>query len=347
MKRFTVLLLSAFLAFPALAQDVPRPAKLMELTSGGATIERRFFGRVKARETVDLAFQVGGQVVEMQATEGERIDEGGLIAQLDLTDFELALEQANINLAKAQRDLARLERLSDANVPEVQIEDARTQEQLARVSVRNAQDQLDDATMTAPFDALVARRLVPAFATVSPGTPVVRLHDMSELRVDIDVPEVLFRSAKGGQGIELEASFPGDDARYPLEIREYEAETAQVGQTFSITLAFAQSPGDWLLPGASATVTARSANGIGDEIFVPETALLFGPDRSPSVMRYDASGEDGMTGTVTRVPVEIRVRSDGQIVLLSGAEPGDEIVTTGVSFLEDGQSVRRFTAVGE
>ncbi|MEM9794652.1 MAG: efflux RND transporter periplasmic adaptor subunit, partial [Pseudomonadota bacterium] len=51
--------------------------------TAGALV-RQFFGLVVARQTVDLAFQVSGQIVEFPAIEGESIPKGGLIALLDL-----------------------------------------------------------------------------------------------------------------------------------------------------------------------------------------------------------------------------------------------------------------------
>lgn len=350
MTRFLTALLMLCLALPAAAQDAsapPRPAKLMALTAGAAGIERHFYGRVRAKETVDLAFQVGGQITEFPATEGGKLAQGALIAQLDLAPFRRSLEQAQVALAKARRDLERLQSMSAANVSEVQILDAGTQVDLARIAVAEAADRLAHATLTAPFDALIARREVATFTTVSAGLPVVRIHDMSELRVEIDVPEVLFRRAHGGGTVAFWATFPGDDARYPLALREFEAETAKVGQTFRITLAFTADPGGWLLPGAAATVTALAHNPADRAVIVPEPALLFDAERRSYVMLFRPSAGDPDTGTVARTPVEIAVREDGRIALVGGLEPGAEIVTAGATQLRDGQPVRRFTGIGE
>ncbi|MHA6344589.1 efflux RND transporter periplasmic adaptor subunit [Roseivivax sp. CAU 1761] len=351
------LLLWAGLATAAAAQQAapaapapdlpPRPAKLMTLSAGDDLLARDFYGRVEARRSVDLAFQVGGQITEFPVSSGDRLERGELIARLDLDGFERQAEQARLALGKAERDLERLEALRGDTVSRVQIEDARTQAELARIDVATAEDRLADATLSAPFDALVASKSAETFQTVQAGTPVVRLHDMSELRVAIDVPEVLFRSAAGEEPVELYATLPGSEARYPLEFREYEAETAQIGQTYRLILAFAEAPGDWVLPGASVTVTAASPFGAGEAMTVPETALVFAPDRSAQVLRFAPSAEDPDLGTVHLEPVEIEVRADARVALVEGPEPGTEIVATGAAQLRDGQTVRRFTAIGE
>lgn len=95
---------------PSLAQEqepeVVRPVRLMtvEAESGGLT--RQFFGQVVARQSVDLALQVGGQVVELPVIEGQQVAAGAMIARLDLEPFELQLEQAELQLEQAERTLA-------------------------------------------------------------------------------------------------------------------------------------------------------------------------------------------------------------------------------------------------
>lgn len=354
MKHLLTALLIGFSALPAASQSADaqieaaiRPVKLVTVESTDAAFERRFFGRLRAKETVDLAFQVGGQVQDFPATEGASRAKDELIAQLDLAPFRRNLQQAEVNLAKAERDVERLESLSGNTVSEVQLADARTQRDLAEIALEQAQEQLADATLTAPFDALVARREVAAFTTVGAGTPVVRLHDMSELRVDIDVPEVLFRKAKGGDGVDLVATFPSDDREYPLVIREFEAETASIGQTFQLTLAFTERPGGWALPGASATVLARAPEGTTGIIEIPQTALIYTPDRKTQVMVFEPNAGTPDVGTVSTTNVTVEIGANGTIHLLDGIETGREIVATGASLLRDGDVVRRFTRVGE
>ncbi len=346
MKLFRLLLTLALLMPQAVAAQtsVLRPVKLLELAEGDGVVERQFFGRVRARDTVELAFQVGGQIVEFPVAEGAPVAAGALISQLDPVPFRRELRRAEVNLAKAERDLARLRELSGSSVSDVQIRDAETERDLAEIAREEARDALEDATLRTSFDALVARREVANQTTVAAGEPVVRLHDMSELRVDIDVPEVLFRQADDA-GIAFRASFPGSTESYDLVLREFEAETADITQTFTITLAFTEDVPGWVLPGATATVTAR-LEAQEDAIVLPEGALVFDADGAPGVMVFTPSEADPDRGTVARMPVEIDVRDDAQIVQRDGPAPGTLIVSPGASQLRDGQEVRRFTGLG-
>ncbi|PZX14481.1 RND family efflux transporter MFP subunit [Palleronia aestuarii] len=352
MRLSALPILLCLLAAPLAAQDdpvaasaTPQAVKLVELNEGAHPLMREFFGRVRAKETVDLAFQVSGQIVAFPAVEGRPLAEGQVVAELDLTPFRRALERAEVTLAKANRDLARLQELSNSTVAEVQIRDAQTEVELAEIAVEDARDRLEDATLETSFDALIARREVANFSTVAAGEPVVRLHDMSELRVDIEVPEILFRRAADGNGVTFTARFPGLPEEYPLALREFEAETAEVAQTYTITLAFTSEIPGWALPGASVTVTAMAPRDTGDDILVPETAIVFRADRTPGLMVYEPDPEE-TSGTVTWQEVKIEVRDDARIAVVEGVEPGRQIVAAGASGLTDGQAVRPFTGLG-
>ncbi len=82
------------------ADSALKPVKLMVVDSGENLFERRFFGKVAARRTVDLAFQVAGRIEEFPVAEGAMIEKGSLIARLDLRRYQLALHQAELQRAQ-------------------------------------------------------------------------------------------------------------------------------------------------------------------------------------------------------------------------------------------------------
>ncbi|QFT73924.1 efflux RND transporter periplasmic adaptor subunit [Ruegeria sp. THAF33] len=341
MKLLTSLGLAlAVLATPIAAQDTPKPVKLMQVHETTPGFTRQFFGRVAARHTVDLAFQVAGQIVEMPVNEGFVIPKGGLIARLDQEPFELRLERAQLQKEQADRTVARLSRLRGTTASQVAVDDAETEAQLAAIALRDAEYELEHATLTAPFDALVSSRAVESFTTVSAGTPIVRIHDMSELRIEVDVPEILFQRSGQNDDITITAKFPVSDEVFPLEIREFDAETSSVGQTFRIQFGLTPPEGLQILPGSSVTVNVK----VQDErtgIIVPATAVIADATGELSVMVFSPAGAD--EGTVRRVPVTIEPTQSGDVRVLKGLSDGDEVVVAGGAVLTDGQPVRRFT----
>ncbi len=334
-------------AFPnaVMAQDtVLKPVKLITLEGGEQILKRRFFGQVTAKQTVDLAFQVGGQILEFPVKAGQVLPKGALIAQLDQEPFELQLEQARLQKEQADRDEKRNERLS-GTVSQVAIEDAHTDARLADVAVRNAKRDLKNATIHAPFQALVARRTVAQYTTVSQGTPVARIHDMSELHIEIDVPEVLFQTAGRRNGLTMHARFPESDLEYPVEIIEYVAEASSVGQSYRVSLKMDPPKDRQILPGASATVTI-SANSGDQKISIAAPAVVLNTNGDPGVMVFSPSSNraDDETGVVEWVAVSLEPTQTGDFYVTSGVESGQEIVATGGSAIPNGATVRRFVS---
>lgn len=331
------------------AQDrSPRPVRLMTVEAADSTVTRQFFGQVVARQTVDLAFQVGGQLTELPVLNGQTVAKGDLLARLDPDPFARAVERAELNLQQAQRDFDRVQQLAQSNVASAaRFDEAQTTLDLAKVSLREARDAQDDATLTAAFDGLVAQRLVANFTTVAQGTPVLRLHDMSETRVEIDVPERVFQSADNPDAIRITADFGPGLETVPLRIAEFTAETLGVAQSYQVDLALPSDPGFQPLPGRTATVTITVPVAASKTLVVPITALVHGADRDTQVMVYEPVGAD--TGRVRPLEVTVVSREGSEIGIAPDGElqPGMEIVAAGAHLLTDGQDVRRFTGFRE
>lgn len=306
------------------------------LSAPSARQSRQFFGQVRARETVDLALQVGGTLERLIPEEGNRVARGEVLARLRLDPFERAVARAELQRDMARREAQRARDLADrAAAPATRAEDAETSRDLAEVALRDARAALEDAILTAPFDGLVAARLVAEHGSVGAGQPVLRLHDMSQVRVEISLPERLFAAAGGLEGLRFAATLAGDDT--PLEPVAFQPEASRVGQSFRVTLAVPANAATGLVPGASLTVVASvpvPAAGLA----VPAEAVLTANDRTTSVFVVEGAEDDLR---VRQVPVQVTT-PDGTTLHVRGVPKGAEIVTAGVHRLRDGQRVRRF-----
>jgi len=344
-KRIMIALatIATVLAGPAVAQDAaPRPLSVQTLIVEAApdTISRQFFGSVRARETVEMAFDLGGRLVRLPPEEGMRVAAGAVIAELERDGLERAVARVELQHAMAAREAERARALADrATGSATRAEDAETARDLSEVALRDARAALADATLTAPFDAMVAARLIAPQSMVEPGQPVLRLHDMSEVRVEIDLPERVFVAVGGLDRVGFTARTP-QGADLPLRLVAFRPDTSRVGQTYLVTLAFLSDPGAALLPGASVTVTATLPNNTPG-VAVPASAVLVGNDRSASVFVLDGQGP---TATVRRVPVSLATGT-GTEFAIEGLESGTEIVAVGAHRLTHGQTVRRFSGL--
>lgn len=346
-RTFTAAMASAvFLLSPTLVAaqqgqgSQPVFVRTLVVSEPDATATRQFFGRVRARDTLDLAFEVGGRLSFLDAVEGVPVLAGTLIAELDIDPFERAVARAEVTLAQAERDLDRARQLAVRNVASsVNAEMAETARDLAALTLRDANAALEDARIVAPFDGLIADRISSNGTIVEPGQPVVRLHDMSEFRVDIELPERLVSELADLDRIGFTALLPGGEV-YPLTFRELRAETGPVGQSYTMSLAASDDRLPRLLPGQ--TVIVRAAVPHPDpRPAVPATAIATAPDGAAYVVAVEARGGDLYA---RHIGVEV-VSPTGTTLVVEGLPEETEIVAIGAYSVPDGSPLARYAGL--
>ncbi|PWE18098.1 efflux RND transporter periplasmic adaptor subunit [Marinicauda salina] len=339
-----VLALAACSAETAETDSRVRAARIEMVSAADAPVRRDFVGRVEARLTVDLAFQVGGRLANFPISEGEILEEGALVARLETQDFERALREARVQLQQATQNLDRTRTLHERGIAsEAALEEAQTAHDLRAVALDNARQNLAYATVEAPFEGLVARRLVDNFTTVAPGQPVARLQDVSELRVAISVPESLIATIDQNAARVVEARFPFLPGRsFPLEYRELISEPDQASQTYRVIFALPDDIPANVLPGMTASVSV-TIDPSGDPalagVRAPVSALAATPDGGFRVWVYDPA-----TGEVSPRAVTTGAVSGDSVLVAEGLTPGERIVTAGVNALHEGMRVRPLDA---
>ena len=326
-------------------------ADMAEATSGGVTVNlaraaradtirtRDFVGRVVPLKVVDLAFQVSGQILELPVSEGERREKGALIARLDTVDFELAVAHARASYDLAEIDFNRAAQLAQREVAaQSRLDQAQADRTQAEISLREAERRLDQATISAPFDALVARVIAERFINTTPSQPVVRLQDVSEMRVMVSLPEEIAALARAdGESFGFTATFPAAPGyEAPLSLRDFVTEADPVAQTYQVEFAITGAVDPRLLPGMTAKVTGVPKTGADQPpVVIPVGAVDTTGDTEPQVWLFDPD-----TSTVSPRKVTLGLPRDGDIVVLDGLAPNDRVVSAGWTGLTDGALVR-------
>ena len=198
--------------------------------------------------------------------------------------------------------------------------------------------QLKDSTLRAPYDGVIAQRFVEEGQNIRANDRVVMFQDIDEIEIAVDIPEtVMAADIRSADILQMVAEFsaaPG--LQFPAHIKEVAQRADPVTQTFTVRVALKAPPDLNLLPGMTATVTMtyRRASVLGGRILVPIAAVF-----------QDSTGTQvawviGPDGKVVRAPVKLGAVTGGSIEILEGLQPGDRIAVAGVSFLRDGMKVR-------
>ncbi len=326
--------------------EIARPVKTYAFGATDRERQLTYPGRVFPNTTVEVAFEVTGQIRELPVPKGQQVKQGELLARLDQRDFINELEAAN---ARAEEALATRDRFRDAAktraVSRQEVDEAEASARQAVAARKIKEKQLEDTELRAKFDGIVADRYVENFQNVVAKEPILSLQDIHILEVRIDLPERDFGTAPEVENVgRLTASFDAISGReFELEVKEFVTDADPVTQTFPVTLQM-PNPGDAdilpdILPGMTASVTwYRPPRAGASDQTVPAIAVLGQEGRAPWVWVIDRD-----TMRVSRRPVEIGaiVQSD-RIEVRGGLQPGELIASAGVHHLAEGMKVREF-----
>ncbi len=220
-------------------------------------------------------------------------------------------------------------------------EDIEAQEAVVRGlegQVVEANIQLKDSTLHAPYDGVIAKRLVEQSQTVKAMQPIVRFQDVDELEIELDVPEtVMVADLRLADIVQMLAEFSGAPGlEFPVQIREIAKAADPVTQTFRVRVGMKAPKNVSLLPGMTArvAVTYRRAGILGNRKLAPVSAVLQDTGREQAVWVI------GPGETVSRRAVKVGEVTGGQIEITSGLEAGERIAIAGVTSLRDGMRVR-------
>jgi membrane fusion protein (multidrug efflux system) len=295
-------------------------------------------GLVRPHREVTVSAEIAGRVLIVSVDEGSSVENGEVLARLSDTDIRLQLDEARSAVNPDQVDLARADwerkqRLLDEGVASRAVVDAAESRYLTLVSAhdsatartRQLEEQLRKAAIRAPLSGRVAKRFVNEGEVVAPGGPIALIENMDEVLVELELSDRDIVKVRPGQAIEATVdAFPG---RVFHGAVDNAASTANpVTRTFTVEARIGNRDAS-LLSGMIASL--RIVLEESRAVVIPLEALIDGEDAEVFVV---ADGE------ARRRSVELGERWDREVEVLSGLEPGEEVVVSGTERLVDGQA---------
>ncbi len=242
-------LLIAALLFPLLSESLyaASPARIVT-------------GDVIANRSVTLATRIMGRITRVNATEGDKVESGQVIVELDDTEYQARLkvaqaarERAEAELAHRERTRRRLETLAqDNNVSREAIDEAIYALEVAAANLKAAQAEIESIRSTlaetrirAPFDAIVIDKFAETGLVTQPGQALYEIQDQSRLKFRARVKERDLVHIRVDDTAKITITALGDE---PVEARVIKViPNGDERHTFLIELALPERPG--LYPG--------------------------------------------------------------------------------------------------
>lgn len=296
-------------------------------------------GKLAARRAVDLASEIAGRLVEVRAEVGDFLRQGDVAFRLDDRDARLEVENLAARLAAAEargrqsaRQAERRRKLGEEGVTaaegveqaELDDEVARAELAVTRQELRLAERALEKTSVGAPWTGTVVAREADPGAWLTPGTPVVRLVDLSRVDVWVDLPAADAVHLEPGDlaGVRFPA-LPGE--RFAGRVRAVGGEASDGDLQFPVAV---ELPGDPRFGAGMIAEVEIDLGRAGSGVAVPLDAL----DRDgagPFVWLVEG-------GRARRRPVVVAGARAGDAILAAGLAAGDRVVVTVSSRLQDG-----------
>ena len=301
-------------------------------------------GDLIAKEEATVSTEIGGLVTEILLDEGQAVENGITVLEIDpeRRELELRSREARVARAKAglreqERESQRIETLGSRNVAsEAQRDAAKTQLQSARSELAEARAQLGlaqralrDASVKAPFPGLIARRYVSKGEFVSPGQKLFDLVALDPIEIEFRLAEVdSARVAIGGEIDVRVAPYPDEVFRANVSVISPRIDPGT--RTLRVKGVLA-NPDGRLRPGLFARVDLGVSKRDG-VVMIPEDAVLQRADGSVAFRLLEGN-------RVQRRVLTTGLFRGGYVEVVEGLEIGDLVVLRGHVSLVDGAPV--------
>jgi len=294
-SRFLIPLLTAFL-FTGCTEQEERPQFFSSttLTSRDIIVAVEAAGVIEPILTVDVKSKASGEILSFDAESGDRVEEGGMLVQIDertptnnLAQNEALLEAAIARRTIAQTQADRATKLFEAKTYNEQeneqaileLANARAEVVRYQVQVENARIALEDTVVRAPITGTIIEKLVEKGQVISSptmdvggGSLLMRMADLSTVQVKIMVNETDVGKVVPEQPVTITVTaFPNQPFKGQVKKIEPKAESTQTVTTFSVLVVLENKFG-LLRPGMNADVEIRIEEKY-DVLAVPTMAL--------------------------------------------------------------------------
>lgn len=308
-------------------------------------------GQLVAKAEATVAAQVAGQVTSIAVEEGDPVEAGQVLLEIDperrnleVADAEARLTEARANVAESRREVDRIQGLRKRDaVSQAQLDEAQTGLALARSRESGAEAQLGlarralaDATIRAPFSGLVGRRHTNVGEYLSVGVPLFDLVALDPIEVEFSVPEVDSSRIAVGNAVEI-GVVPFPDVRFPAVVTVVAPTIDPSTRTLRAKAQLDNADGR-LRPGLFTHVDVGVARRSG-VVMVTESAIV---QRAEGSILYRLVEGN----RVERLVVQPGTQEGEYIEVRGGLVPGDRVVVRGQRDLVDGGVVSIRTADG-
>ena len=295
-------------------------------------------GDVKTKQNVLIYPEMQGTLEKVYVEKGDKVRKGQVLATINDGGMFSQLAQLKTQAALAKTTFERQQRLWDQKIgSEIQYLEAKTNYQASKNAVDQMQSQLSKYTIKAPFSGIIDNVIKDQGTVVAPGpgSEVFRIVNLSEMYLDVEVPEAYLGSVVKGK--EAKVYFPILGDSITTHIRQTGNYINPSNRSYTVEIPIPNKDGN-IKPNLTARVFIND--------YTNENAILI----PASIISENASGEqyafiaedlnDDNEAVARRKIITTGKTQNGMVEVISGMAHGDHIIQEGARSVKDGQKVK-------
>ncbi len=286
-------------------------------------------GSIEANEAVALKSEVSGLVTGIYFKEGAHVNKGDLLVRINDREINAQLQDiiTKENLAATNENRAK-QLLDRGAISQAEYDAALADLKSLSAQVQLIRAQLAKTSILAPFSGQIGLRSISVGEYLTPTTSIANLLSINPVKINFSVPEKYASQVR----VNAPVTFHTDGASRAFTGTVFAVEPGIDQQTRTLQIkALAPNPSRELLPGAFAKVKL-SLTTIQNAMLIPTEAVI--PVLNGKMVYISKEGK------AQQVAVEAGTRTADQIVITSGLNPGDTVLTTGAMALKPGAPVK-------
>jgi multidrug efflux system membrane fusion protein len=344
------------------ADERPTPVEVQSVQAFSGMDTKRFSAVIQPYEQVELPFRVGGYVDTIARVpgldkrsrliqDGDRVSSGMVLARLHAVDYSARVQQAKASVAEAETQMAKAELdrkrstalFESQSLTKADYDAAKANHEAAQARFESAKGKLaeavigaNDTVLRAPFAGTILKRSITTGTLASPGQPAFVIADTSAVKATFGVPDKLMPRMKIGNTLSMRTE-AFSDVELKGRISRVSAAADTKSRVFEVEVTIPNAK-DELKVGMIATLLIEdTVPEVGSRV-IPIGALVSSTKRPGGYAVFVTSREKGQS-VARLIDVELGRTLGNVVVLTSGPQVGEQIITTGAGLLRDGEPI--------
>ncbi|WBU87866.1 efflux RND transporter periplasmic adaptor subunit [Cellulophaga omnivescoria] len=293
-------------------------------------------GNVQTKQNVLIYPEMAGTLKRVYVKEGQKVNKGQVLATIDDGGMSSQLAQLKTQAELAKTTYERQQRLWEQKIgSEIQYLQAKTNYEAQVNAIKQAESQLGKSTIRAPFTGIIDNVIKEQGTVVAPGmgSEVFRIVNLSNMYLDVEVPETYIKSIKNGK--EAVVYFPILNDSVTTKIRQTGNFINPSNRSFSVEVSVPNKNGN-IKPNLTAKVRLNDYTN-NEAILIPQSVISENANGEQYVYVAEKTEENYATA---KKKIITTGKSQGPLIeVISGLTANEHVIKEGARTVKDGQKV--------